>query len=44
MDVVKEFMESAGVVFGDVPAELEAEQPESVMIHEWNGGGSDEAQ
>lgn len=44
MDVVKEFMENAGVLFEDIPAELETEEPESVMIHEWNGGGSDEAQ
>ena len=44
MDFMKEFMENAGVIFGDIPAELEAEEPESVMIHEWDGGGSDEAQ
>ncbi len=44
MDIVKGFMESAGVIFGEIPAELEAEEPESVIIHEWDGGGSDEAQ
>lgn len=43
-DVMKKFMENAGVMFENIPAELEAEEPESVMIHEWNGGGSDEAE
>lgn len=43
-DVMKKFMENAGVMLGDIPAELEEETPDSVMVHEWNGGGSDEAE
>lgn len=44
MDFMEKFMENAGVMFEDLPAELEAEEAESVMIHEWNGGESDETQ
>ena len=44
MDFMKAFMENEGIIFEDLPEELETEEPESVMIHEWNGGGSDEAQ
>ncbi len=44
MDFIENFMENAGVMFEDLPAELEAEEPETMVIYEWDGGGSDEAQ
>ena len=44
MDFMEKFMEKAGVRFEDIPAELEEEEPEAVMIHEWDGGGLDEGQ
>lgn len=44
MDFMEEFMQTAGAMFGNIPAELETEEPESVTIHEWDGGGSDETQ
>lgn len=43
-NVMEIFMKNAGVMLEDIPAELEEETPDSVMVHEWNGGGSDEAE
>ena len=44
MDAVKEFMEREAVFFEDLPAGMEAGEAESMVIHEWNGGESDETQ